>query len=309
MEKILITPRSLSRQGHPSLDALRAAGYEVVFAAPGKQPTEQELLDILPDCVGYLAGVEPISARVLEAAGKLRVISRNGTGIENIDLPAAEKQGVRICRGQGANARGVAELTVAHILALVRSIPFSDGVLKGENWQRRKGIELAGRTLGLIGCGKIGKLVCELALAFGMEVLACDPYPDPDFAPSEAFRYCDLAELLSSSDIISLHCPAQRDGRALIDRERIAGMTKGVYIVNTARGTLLDEAAVLEAIDSGQIAGVAVDAYETEPPADWGLVKHPLVIATPHVGGFTAESVDRAAAAAVENMLAVLEGE
>ena len=306
MEKILVTPRSLTKAGHPSLDALTAAGYEVVFAARGRQPTEEELLVALPACVGYLAGVERISARVLAAAPRLRVISRNGTGIENIDVPAAERQRIRICRAAGANAPGVAELTLGLILSLVRAIPAGDAAMKGRNWQRQKGIELAGRTLGVIGCGRIGKRVAALAGAFGMKVLAFDPYPDAGFSPGEAFAYADLAEVLSRSDVLTLHCPPADDGRALIDGPAIALMKEGVYLVNTARGALLDAEAVLEALDDGRIAGLAIDAFDPEPPRDWRLAAHPRVIATPHVGAFTAESVDRAAAAAVKNLLAAL---
>ena len=304
--KILVTPRSLTRDGHPSLEKLTEAGYELVFSTPGCFPTEEELLKLLPGCAGYLAGVEQISARVLDAAKDLKVISRNGTGVDGIDLAAAERNGIRIRRAEGANARGVAELTFAQILALVRSVPFADATMKTGQWERRKGVELEGRTLGIIGCGRIGRLVAEFALALGMKVLAFDPYPSADFAPGGAFEYTGIDDVLSQADIISLHCPARADGTALIDRPAIAAMKKGVYIVNTARGSLLDREAVLEALESGQIAGVALDAFESEPPEDWRLVKHSRAVATPHVGGYSAESVDRAVSAAVDNLLDAL---
>lgn len=304
--KILVTPRSLTRHGHPALDALKDAGYEFVFSTPGCFPTEDELLELLPGCVGYLAGVEPISARVLDSAGDLKVISRNGTGVDSIDLAAAERNGIQIRRAEGANARGVAELTFAHILAIVRSVPFSDGAMKGQQWQRRKGIELEGRTLGIIGCGRIGRLVAEFALAFGMKVLAFDPYPSPQFAPGGAFEYGPLQDVLSKADIISLHCPPKPDGMPLIDRRAIAAMKKGAYIVNTARGSLLDQDAVLEALESGRIAGVALDAFDHEPPDDWRLIKDSRTVATPHIGGYTVQSVDRAVSAAVDNLLDAL---
>ena len=304
--KILVTPRSLTRDGHPALDALKDAGYELVFSTPGCFPTEEQLLELLPGCVGYLAGVEPISARVLDSAGDLKVISRNGTGVDSIDLAAAERNGIQIRRAEGANARGVAELTLAHILALVRSVAFSDGAMKAQQWQRRKGIELEGRTLGIIGCGRIGRLVAEFAVAFGMKVLAFDPYPSPQFAPGGAFEYGPLQDVLSKADIIGLHCPAKAAGTPLIDRDAIARMKKGVYIVNTARGSLLDQDAVLEALESGRIAGVALDAFDREPPDDWRLIKDSRTVATPHIGGYTVQSVDRAVSAAVDNLLDAL---
>jgi len=215
--------------------------------------------------------------------------------------------GIRVCRAEGANARGVAELTMALILSLVRSVAFSDAALKARRWDRRKGIELAGRTLGVVGCGRIGRPVAQFALALGMKVLACDPYPDAAFAPGEGFRYAPLEEVLAAADIITLHCPPPDGGAALAGRQEIAAMKRGVWLVNTARGALLEAEAVLEALDDGRVAGLAVDAFEPEPPTDWRLAAHPRVLTTPHVGGFTDESVDRATSAAVDSLLAALE--
>ncbi|MCX6875274.1 MAG: phosphoglycerate dehydrogenase [Verrucomicrobia bacterium] len=305
--KILVTPRSVTKHGHPALVRLKEAGYEVVFPAPGQSPSESELLTLLPGCVGYLAGVETISARVLNAATDLKVISRNGTGVDNIDAEAARRHGIRICRAEGANARGVAELAFAHLLAAVRQVPLSDSGLKQGKWERRKGLELEGRILGLIGCGMIGRLVTKFALAFDMTVLAYDPHPNRSFKPSEQFSYVSLDEVLTRADIISLHCPLQAGGAAIIDRQAISRMKHGVYVINTARAGLMDAGAVLEAIDSGKIAGVTVDAFESEPPEDWRLVKHERVIGTPHVGGFTDASIDRAISVSIDNLLMALE--
>ena len=177
MEKILITPRSLTKEGHPALELLRKAGFQVITCTPGKSPEEEELLRLLPGCVGYLAGVEKVSARVLEAAKGLKVISRNGAGISNVDLEAARRLNIQVLPTPGANARGVAELTIGLILALLRSIPWSDGQLKAEAWSRRQGIELEGRTLGLVGCGDIGKLVVKMALGAGPEGGRLPPPP------------------------------------------------------------------------------------------------------------------------------------
>ena len=303
--KILVTPRSLTRDGHPALARLTEAGYELVFTMPGVFPTEDELLAKLPGCVGYLAGVEEISSRVLDAAKGLKVISRNGTGVDSIDLGAADRNGIRVLRAVGANARGVAELTMGHIIGVIRSIPFSDAAMKNQQWERRKGIELAGRTLGLIGCGMVGRLVAGFALAFDMDVIACDPFADMSFKPSKKFAFASIDDVLATSDIISLHCPPQ-DGGAVINAADIERMKDGVYIMNTARAGLLDDNAVLAGLESGKIAGVVVDAFDPEPPADWRLAGHPKVIGTPHIGGFTSESIDRAVSAAVDNLLKAL---
>jgi phosphoglycerate dehydrogenase-like enzyme len=303
MGKVLITPRSLSKSGHPSLDLLKDAGHEIVFSTPGKQPSEEELLQVLPACAGYLAGVEKISARVLESAKGLKVISRNGSGIDNIDLEAAKRLGILICKTAGANAKGVAELTIGLMFSLARFVPLHDGKMKDEVWERTKGIELEGRTLGLVGCGQIGQEVATRAVGLGMNVLAFRRHPDKSFKPSDSFGWRSFEEVLEKSDVISMHRPATPSGEPVITEQMIEKMKKGVYIINTARASLIDEGAVLKALESCQIAGLATDVYEKEPPEKFSLVKHSRVIATPHLGGFTKESVDRATLAAVENLI------
>jgi phosphoglycerate dehydrogenase-like enzyme len=303
MKKILVTPRSLTKDGHPSFDMLNQKGFTVAFCTAGKQPDEEELIRLLPGCVGYLAGVEKVSARVLEAGKDLKVISRNGTGIDNVDLAAAERLKIRICRTEGANARGVAELTIGLLFALARHVPFHDAKMKANAWERRKGLELENRTLGLVGCGKIGEYVARMALGIGMKVAAYRRNPDLAFAPSSAFRWVSMDELLRSCDFVSLHRPGAPGGEAVIDKAAVAKMKKGVFIINTARASLLDEAAVLEGLNSGHVAGAAVDVYAEEPPKNLDLVRHERVVATPHLGGFTDESVDRATTEAVQNLL------
>ena len=303
---ILVSPRSLTTAGHPALARLQDAGYELVFTTPGQQPTTDELLQRLPGCVGYLAGVEDIDARVLEAARGLRVISRNGVGTNNVDMEAAGRLGIKVCTTPGANARGVAELAMAHLLSLARWVPFSDHALKAGGWQRRKGIEVCGKTLGLIGCGHVGRLVARFALGMDMRVLAYDMMPDATFAPSPQFHFVPLADVIGQSDVISLHCPALGTGQPLINAETLASMKRGVFLINTARAELVDPAALAAALQSGQVAGAAVDVYLSEPPTGDALVASDRVVATPHIGGFTGESVDRAVEMAVDNLLQAL---
>ncbi len=309
MNKILVTPRSVSKKGHPSLEKLKNEGYEVIFCTPGVQPSEAELINILPGCVGYLAGVEKISAKVLEAAKDLRVISRNGVGTDNIDIEAAKRLNIKVCKTGGANARGVAELAISLILSITRSIPFSDEKLKDGFWERRIGIEIKGKTLGIIGCGRIGKEVACLALGLGMNVVAYDPYINDFFTPADNFSYVSMDKLLKLSDIISLHIPASGNGEALIDKALIDKVKEGAYIINTARGELINDEAMIEALDRGVVSGLATDVFIEEPPIDTQLLKHNKVISTPHIGGFTTESVDRAIDGAVNNILNVLKEE
>ncbi len=303
MPKILVTPRSITQHGHPALDLLKKAGFEVIFSTPGKQPDEEELLRILPGCVGMLAGVEKISAKVLEAAKELKAISRNGTGIDNIDLKSAEKLDIKILRAEGANAQGVAELTISLMFSLIRAIPYSNSQMKQGNWSRKQGIEIKGKTLGLIGCGKVGKIVSQLALGLDMKVIAFDVYKDKLFSPSPNFKYKKIEEVISSSDILSLHCPMPEDHKPILTKELISKMKKGVYLINTARAGLINEDDLLEALKNFQITGYATDVYNEEPPVLNDLLKHENVILTPHIGGYTIESVENASRAAVENLL------
>jgi len=303
--RVLVTPRSVTRSGHPaSLRKLEAAGYEVVFCSPGVQPSEDELCHLLPDCEGYLAGVEPVTSRVLAAATKLKAISRNGTGVDSIDLAAAEARGIRVLRAEGANARGVAELAFSLILALSRSLTANDRSLKANGWTRAAGSELEGKTLGLFGFGRIGRLVARFALAFDMRVLASDPYAQADSAGG--IELVEAEEIIKQCDIISFHCPPLAGGRPILDADAIARLKKGVLLINTARAGLIDEEALLQALDDGRVGGLGLDVFESEPPVDRRLAEHPKVIATPHIGGFTPESIDRAMHMAVDNLLEAL---
>jgi phosphoglycerate dehydrogenase-like enzyme len=227
-------------------------------------------------------------------------------GVDNIDLEAARRRSIRVLPAEGANARGVAELTVGMLLALARWIPLGDRTIKDGRWERRRGTELEGKTLGLVGCGRIGRQVARMALGIGMNVVAHDPYTDAAFDPGPGFRFAPLEEVIGQSDFVSLHCPPAADGRPVIGAEELGRMKRGVYLVNTARHELVDAAALGRHLESGHVAGAAMDVFDAEPPADRTLAESDRVIVTPHVGGFTEESVDRAARAAVDNLLEAL---
>jgi len=304
MEKIYITPRSITQNGHPALKRLEQAGYKLILASPGKQPTEEEQLKILPDCIAYLAGIEKISAKVLEVAKKLKVISRNGVGVESIDLEVAKSFGIEVKVAMGANSQGVAELTIGLMLSLIRSIPNSNESLKNGEWRRFMGTEVSGKTLGVIGCGNIGKNVVEMSLGLKMKVLGYDLYPDKNFHPSKNFKYTSFNELLRNSDIISLHCPPS--DQPSINKDTLKIMKDGVFIINTARATLVDKVELIQALDIGKVNGYATDVYEVEPPELDPLINHEKTITTPHIGGYTRESIDKAVETAVDNILGVL---
>jgi D-3-phosphoglycerate dehydrogenase len=306
VNRILITPRSLTRNPDPALQALVQNGYRLVFSRAGETPDEATLLDLLPGCVGWLAGVEPVSPRVLESAHDLRVISRNGTGSDNLPLEVAKRLGIQVLRAAGANARGVAELAIGLMLASLRHVPEQSAALKAGSWERRPGLEIEGRTLGLIGCGAVGRLVARFALALDARVRVFDPYPDAGFMPEGDFAWAPLEQVLEEADLLSLHCPMPADGHALLDRSVIGRMRQGCHVVNTARAALVDEDAMLAALETGHVRVYATDVFTVEPPAPSRLLAHPCVIATPHIGGLTAESIRRATVGAVENLQAAL---
>ncbi|WP_428374323.1 phosphoglycerate dehydrogenase [Lichenicoccus sp.] len=302
MNRILITPRSLTRNPDPALQALEEDGYELVFSRAGETPDEAALLALLPGCVGWLAGVEPVSPRVLEAAPGLRAISRNGTGSDNLPVEAARRLGIKVLRAEGANARGVAELAFGLVMASLRHIPQQSMALKRGLWERRPGLEIEGRTLGLIGCGAVGRLVARFALALDARVRVYDPYPDQGFTPGGDFGWAPFEQVLAEAEMLSLHCPMPTGGTAVLDAAAIRRMRQGCVVVNTARAALVDEVAMLAALERGRIGFYSTDVFVAEPPMQSPLLAHPRVIATPHIGALTAESVRRATIAAVTNL-------
>ena len=304
MDRILVTPRSLTSAPPPALDRLVRAGFEVVLSTPGALPSEAELLRLVPGCVGWLAGVEPVSERVVAAADRLQVVSRNGSGADNLPLVRLAERGIRVERAIGANATGVAELTLGLILAACRHIPETAVGVRAGGWPRLTGREVEGATVGVVGFGAIGRRVGRALAAMGADVLAYDPFrPDPGGVPVE---FVGLDVLLSRAGIVTLHCPTPEDGLPLVDAAALALMLCDAILVNTARAALVDADALLAALKGGRLACYATDVFAAEPPVGDPLASHPRVIGTSHVGALTGGSVRRATEAAVENLLAVL---
>lgn len=306
--KILITPRSLSRSGHPYFTQLTDRGYEVVYCEPGVMPDEAALLKLVPDCVGWLAGVEPVSPHVLDQAPMLKVISRNGTGVDNLPLQHMEEKGIVLKKAEGANARGVAELTIAMMLAGLRHIPETATGVKQGGWPRVIGHEIQGKTVGVIGMGAIGSQVAQMVIGLGANVKAYDPLLKGRMILGDQFTFVSQPELLSTSDIITFHCPAPQDGQPVLDKNSIALLKDGVVVINTARAALVDHDAMFAGLIDDKIALYGADVFPVEPPEPHPLWQHARCIATSHIGGFTRESVDKATMSAVDQMLDVLEG-
>ena len=304
--RILVTPRSLSQGTHPALAPLRAAGFDLVFPAPGVTPNEAELLGAIPDCVGWLAGVEPVSEAVIAAAGQLRVVSRNGTGIDNLPLDALSARNIKVCRAEGANARGVAELALTLCLAAFRDVVATHIGTRSGGWPRRLGRELQNARIGVVGLGAIGTIFARFCLALGADVAGFDPYAPTGVLIDPRFHRVDFDEVFAHADAVSLHAPMPTDNRALVGRPELDLLAEGAAVVNTARAGLVDDDAMLEALECGRVGAYALDVFCSEPPELKPLLMHPRVILTSHIGGFTTESVDRATSRAVENLLDVL---
>ena len=271
-------------------DALRAAGW-TVDARPGRKP--DELARDLADADALIVrSATQVTASLIESAPKLRVIARAGTGVDNVDVPAATARGILVMNAAGANSVSVAELAIGLMLALARPMAAADASMKRGEWEKKKfmGTELRGKLLGVIGFGRIGREVAARARAFGMEIVAYDPFIAARAAESAGIPLVELDELLTRADFITLHMPSLPETHHVINAERLARCKKGVRIVNTARGELIDEAALADAIESGHVAGAGLDVFESEPPTDKRLTSLPQVVATPHIAASTNEA-------------------
>jgi D-3-phosphoglycerate dehydrogenase len=251
-----------------------------------------------------------VDAALIAQAPKLRVIARAGTGIDNVDLDAASARGILVMNAPGGNSVSVAEHALALMLSLARSVPAADGAMKRGVWDKKKltGAELRGKKLGLVGLGRIGQEVAARARAFGMEIVAHDPFISEQVANALGINLLSLDAMCETVDYISLHIPATTETRHLFGKARLAKCKKGLRIVNTARGELIDEKALADAIESGHVAGAALDVFEKEPPADWRLAQLPQVVATPHIAASTAEAqelVGLETASAVRDYLSI----
>jgi D-3-phosphoglycerate dehydrogenase len=307
--KVLVTPASFKPDtGGPAMDRLRSFADTLVFN-PQKRPlSEDELIPLLNGCDGCIAGLDSFNRKVIESVSALRVISRYGAGVDNVDLAAANEKKITVCNTPGVNAQAVADLTFGFMLALVRKLPFLDRTTREGTWDRSIGTELYQKTMGILGLGAVGKAVARRAAGFSMKVLACDPNINREYAQANGIIPVDFDEIISSSDFLSLHLPLETATRHIISADVMRTMKKGAILINTARGGLLDEAAAYDALKSGHLGGLALDVYETEPPHNSPLFTLDNVIFTPHTAARTAEATAAMASLSVQNLIDVLSG-
>ncbi len=295
--RVLVTD-GLAREG---LDLLRQVA-EVI---------EAEDLAALPRVEAVIVRSRTrLGPQAFAAAARLRVVGRAGTGVDNIDLEAARRHGVMVVNAPEASSISVAEHTLGLMLALARHIPRGDAALRRGEWPKSElvGVELAGKVLGIVGFGRVGRAVGARAAALGMRLLVHDPHVDEEAVRRAGAEPVSLERLLGESDFISVHVPLEEGSRRLLNREALAKVKPGARLVCTARGGVVDEQALIEALDSGRLAGAALDVFEQEPPPA-ALLQHPCLVATPHIAAQTVEAQRRVALDIAEEVLAALRGQ
>ncbi len=305
MAKILIA-EEIAQNG---VELLRNAGHEVIVEL---NPTPERLLELMADVEGVvIRSATKVNKEVLEGSPKLKVVGRAGIGLDNVDVKVATQRGVMVVNAPQSNILSAAEHAIALLLAQARNIPQAHNSLVQGKWERSKfqGVELYGKTMGIIGLGRIGALVAQRCLAFGMTLVAYDPYISQERAEKMGVQLQSLEDLIHSADFISIHLPKSKETLGLINKDLLAQAKNGVRIINASRGGIVDEDALYDAISSGKVGGAALDVFSEEPPHGSPLVGHPQVVVTPHLGASTAEAQDKAGLTIAEQLLLAFSNE
>jgi len=305
--KVLISTSSFGEYDKSPVRLLESHGFEVVFNLYKRKLRLEEVAELAKDCDGIIAGTEPLTEEVFKKLHHLKAISRCGAGLDNVDVEAARKHGIAVKSTPDAPTQAVAELTVALILNVLRRINFMDRQVRSGAWSKEMGQLLSGKTVGIIGLGRIGKRVAELLRPFGVKILASEPKLDKKWVEKNKVRLTFLEELLRESDVVTLHIPYAEQNRNLINAERLKIMKRGAILVNTSRGGLVDEDALYRALKSEHLGGAALDVMEVEP------YRGPLkelnnVILTPHIGSYALEARVQMEIEAAKNLIDMLRG-
>lgn len=306
--KILITPRSFASISKIPLEMLKGKGYEIIKNKTGKPLNNKEMSELIEDVDGIIIGIDNLNAGIIKRAHNLKVISKYGVGVDNIDIKAATTQEIVVTNTPKANIDAVADLTFALMLALARRIPEADRETKAGNWKKFIGTSVWRKKLGVIGLGKIGRQVVKRARGFEMEILCYDIIQDEEFARQFGVRYVDLETLLKESDYITIHTPLNNATKGMIGYKELEMINENAFLINTSRGGIIDEKALYDALKNNKIKGAALDAYEKEPPEKSSLVELKNIIMTSHNGAYTKEAINNMGIQAAQNLIDVLEG-
>jgi D-3-phosphoglycerate dehydrogenase len=307
--RVLIASRSLRRVPGEHRRMLEGAGCEIIDA-PGDQRFEGDAMaPLIPNMDAVIVGTDHVTARAIHAGNRLKVISKYGVGLDAIDLVAATRAGVVVAYTPGTSQISVAELAIGMMFALARNIPQHSQIVRSGGWKRIVGVELTGKTLGIIGLGRNGFEVAKRGHGLEMRVRYYDPLRRPDLEEHGWLTYASLQTLLSEADFVTLHCPYTQQTANLIGEAELKAMKPSTYLINTARGEIVDEAALAQALREGWIAGAASDAFVHEPPVGSPLLELDNFVACPHAGGATLEAQERTAIMAARNVILVLQGD
>ena len=302
MNKIFIATSTFAVHSNKPIKKLEDEGEEIVLNPLSRKLTSNELIKYADDATGIIAGTELYTKEVLEELPNLRVISRLGVGIDNIDLKIAKQQGVKIYKTQTTPAPAVAELALGLMLDLARKISHQNNTLKSGTWKKEMGNLLYGKTLGIIGLGVIGKTLVKLVKGFNFNILAFDLYKDEQFAKKYEVNYCDFDTLLSDSDIMSIHLNLTDETNQLMNAEQISKMKPGSILINASRGEIIDETALYNALKNDKILGAGLDVFKNEP-YNGPLSKLKNVVLTPHIGSYAKELRIQMEIETVENII------
>jgi D-3-phosphoglycerate dehydrogenase / 2-oxoglutarate reductase len=308
--RVLVTATSYGKNDLLLRTFLEEQVGQVIYNQTGKALNAEQLAKLLPGMDGMIAGLDSIDSRALNNADQLKVISRYGVGTDNVDLEFARQKNIIVTNTPGANSVSVAELTIGLILMLARQIQRADQLTRQGGWPRLSGLSIQGKTVGILGLGSIGKQVVRRLAGFDCRILAYEPFPDKAFTSQYGVTLLPLDELLPDSDFICLHLPLLPETTGLVDAAFLAKMKRGAYLINTARGEIVDENALYQALLTGRIAGAALDAFTKEPPEPENpLLTLPNVIVTPHMGAHSDGATNAMGWMAMQDCLAVLRGE
>ena len=289
--------------------SLQAAGIETVFQPRQGVRSEDEVIRMAQGFDAIIASIDPFTAHVLDKLSQLKIISRTGVGYDAIDVPAATRRGVAVCTGPGVNRHAVAEYAITLMLQCARRVSEHLASVQAGRWERQEGFDLAGKTVGIIGLGTIGKEVAQRLRAFEMRILAYDIIQDPQFAEAYGVTYVSLDELLRESDLVTLHAFLDARSQKLLNAERFQLLKPSAYIINTARGGLIDHGALYEALKHKRIAGAALDAFEEEPLGETPLRGLDNCWLSPHAAGSTRDARARSRQVAAENVIRFFRGD
>ncbi len=303
--KVLTSPSSMGQVGPEPFELLEKNGYRVINNPFGRKLTEDEVIDIAKDCIGIVAGVEPLTARVMDALPNLRCISRVGVGMDSVDLEYAKKKGIIVVNTPDGPTRGVAELTLAMTMSMLRKIPQADAALKQKQWKKQIGNLIQNKKIGVIGLGRIGRMVAELFRGIKNPVIGFDPYANKEWAEANGVELVSFEEVLKAADIVTLHIPGNADKTPVLTDKEFELMKDGAFLVNIARGGVVDEEALYDALTSGKLNAAAVDVFSSEP-YEGKLCDLENIILTPHLGSYASEGKLKMEIDACQNLIDLL---